>query len=110
MLQGGVDNDDKCTGNSCACCNIIISLLSTCADVGGLLQDMVDHIDLNWSDFMFNLISMCIVYAYFSKAAGPHESITAVLLCMAVAAFDILLLLLRWLWCVLIHVFMAAAN
>lgn len=54
----------------------------------------------DWSDFMFNLISMCIVYAYFSKAAGPHESITAVLLCMAVAAFDILLLLLRWLWCV----------
>ena len=63
------------------------------------MQDVVDHIDLNWSDFMFNLISMCIVYAYFSKAAGPHESITAVLLCMAVAAFDILLLLLRWLWC-----------
>jgi Kef-type K+ transport system membrane component KefB len=60
---------------------------------------MVDHIDLNWADFTFNLISMCIVYAYFSKAAGPHESITAVLLCMAVAAFDILLLLLRWLWC-----------
>lgn len=62
------------------------------------MQDVVDHIDLNWSDFLFNLISMCIVYAYFSKAAGPHESITAVLLCMAVAAFDILLLLLRWLW------------
>lgn len=69
------------------------------------MQDMVDQwVCHDWLDFMFNLISMCIVYAYFSKAAGPHESITAVLLCMAVAAFDILLLLLRWLWCVFLSV------
>jgi hypothetical protein len=64
----------------------------------GHTPDAVDHIDLNWSDFMFNLISMCIVYAYFSKASAHNESITAVLLCMGVAALDILLLLMRWLW------------
>lgn len=55
--------------------------------------------DMDWSDFLFNLISMCIVYAYFSRAAASSESLTAVLLCMAVAALDILLLVMRWLWC-----------
>lgn len=38
------------------------------------------------------------VYAYFSKAAVASESLVAILLCMGVAAFDIVLLLLRWLW------------
>ena len=65
----------------------------------GCAPDIVDHIDLNWSDFMFNVISMSIVYAYFSRASAQNESITAVLLCMSVAAFDIVLLLMRWLWC-----------
>ena len=65
----------------------------------GRAPDSVDYVDLNWSDFMFNLISMCIVYAYFSKAVAQNESVAAVLLCMGVAAFDIVLLLMRWLWC-----------
>lgn len=30
--------------------------------------------DLDWGDFFFNLISMCIVYAYFSEAAVAGES------------------------------------
>jgi hypothetical protein len=58
-----------------------------------------DFIDLNWSDFTINMTSMLIVYTYFSKAALPHESITAVVLCIAVAAFDIFLLLMRCFWC-----------
>lgn len=47
---------------------------------------------------MFNLVSMCIVYVYFSKAAVAGESLLAVTLCMGVAAFDIVLLVMRWLW------------
>lgn len=54
--------------------------------------------DLDWGDFFFNLVSMCIVYVYFSKAAVAGESLAAVLLCMGVAAFDIALLAMRWLW------------
>lgn len=53
--------------------------------------------DLEWGDFLFNLVSMCIVYAYFSKAAAAGESVAAVLLCMGVAVFDVLLLAMRWL-------------
>eukprot|EP00803_Ostreobium_quekettii_P002073 evm.model.scf_1461EXC.1 EVM.evm.TU.scf_1461EXC.1 scf_1461EXC:11343-17643(-) len=65
----------------------------------------VDHygspqdLDLDWGDFFFNLVSMCIVYVYFTKAAKENgETPIAILLCMGVAAFDIVLLLLRWLW------------
>eukprot|EP00878_Enallax_costatus_P017333 GHUV01018204.1.p1 GENE.GHUV01018204.1~~GHUV01018204.1.p1 ORF type:complete len:568 (+),score=175.64 GHUV01018204.1:651-2354(+) len=55
-------------------------------------------LDLDWSDFFFNLVSMAIVYMYFNKAAVAEESLIAVLLCLGVAAFDIVLLGLRWLW------------
>lgn len=55
-------------------------------------------VDLDWGDFFFNLVSMCIVYVYFSKAAVAGESLVAILLCMGVAAFDIVLLVMRWLW------------
>jgi hypothetical protein len=41
---------------------------------------------------------MCIVYVYFSKAAVAGESLVAILLCMGVAAFDVILLVMRWLW------------
>ena len=54
--------------------------------------------DLDWGDFFFNLISMCIVYAYFSEAAVAGESQAAIVVSMAIAAIDILLLALRWLW------------
>ncbi len=54
--------------------------------------------DLDWGDFFFNLVSMAIVYVYFSKAAVAGESLVAILLCMGVAAFDIVLLAMRWLW------------
>jgi hypothetical protein len=66
---------------------------------GGGAVNGGDHIELNWSDFMFNMISMCIVYAYFSRASGHGEGTAAVVLCMSVAGADVLLLLVRWLWC-----------
>lgn len=53
--------------------------------------------DLDWGDFIFNLISMCIVYAYFSDAAVGGESQAAVG-AVSIAAVDIILLALRWLW------------
>jgi len=56
--------------------------------------------DLDWGDFFFNLISMCIVYAYFSEAAVAGESQAAIVVSMCIAAIDIVLLALRWLWCV----------
>lgn len=59
---------------------------------------MPPDVDLDWGDFFFNLVSMCIVYVYFSKAAVAGESMVAILLCMGVAAFDIVLLVMRWLW------------
>lgn len=59
---------------------------------------MPPDVDLDWGDFFFNLVSMCIVYVYFSKAAVGNESVLAILLCMGVAAFDIVLLVMRWLW------------
>ena len=54
--------------------------------------------DLDWGDFFFNLVSMCIVYVHFSEAAVAGESNAAVMFSMAIAAVDILLLALRWLW------------
>lgn len=54
--------------------------------------------DLDWSDFFFNLVSMVIVYVYFSRTAAAGESMVAILLCMGVAGLDILLMALRWLW------------
>jgi hypothetical protein len=63
-------------------------------DPFGVPPDM----DLDWGDFFFNLVSMCIVYVYFSKAAVAGESLVAILLCMGVAAFDVILLVMRWLW------------
>lgn len=53
--------------------------------------------ELDWGDFVFNMVSMCIVYTYFSRAAVAGESMLAIVLCMSVAAFDVALLLLRWL-------------
>ena len=53
--------------------------------------------DLDWGDFLFNLISMCIVYIYFSKAAVGGENHAAVG-AVAIASVDITLLALRWLW------------
>lgn len=64
-------------------------------DTAGLPSEAAD---LDWGDFFFNLVSMCIVYVYFSKAAVAGESVVAILLCMGVAAFDIVLLVMRWLW------------
>lgn len=55
-------------------------------------------LELDWSDFFFNMVSMAIVYVYFSKTAVTGENLVAILLCMGVAAFDILLLAMRWLW------------
>ena len=63
------------------------------------VPDVVDHLELTWSDFMFNLISMCIVYAYFSKATAQKESVAAVMLVTSVAGTDMILLASRWLWC-----------
>jgi len=54
--------------------------------------------DLDWGDFFFNLVSMCIVYAHFSEAAVAGESNAAVIFSMGIAAVDIVLLALRWLW------------
>jgi hypothetical protein len=54
--------------------------------------------DLDWSDFFFNLVSMIIVYVYFSKTAAAGESMVAIMLCMGVAGLDILVMALRWLW------------
>ncbi|KAI3431605.1 hypothetical protein D9Q98_004655 [Chlorella vulgaris] len=54
--------------------------------------------DLDWGDFLFNLISMTIVYAYFSEAAVAGESQAAIVVSMCIAAIDIALLALRWLW------------
>ncbi|GMH44980.1 hypothetical protein BSKO_12937 [Bryopsis sp. KO-2023] len=54
--------------------------------------------DLDWGDFFFNLVSMIIVYVYFSKVAVKGETLIAILLCMGVAALDVILLLMRWLW------------
>ncbi|KAF8070963.1 mug157-like protein [Scenedesmus sp. PABB004] len=54
--------------------------------------------DPDCGDFVFNLISMAVVYVYFSKAVVGRESLAAILLCMGVAALDVLLLLLRWVW------------
>ncbi|KAL3144765.1 hypothetical protein ABBQ38_001880 [Trebouxia sp. C0009 RCD-2024] len=60
------------------------------------------HSALDWGDFFFNLVSMCIVYAHFSEAAvageGEGEGNTAVIFSMAIAAVDIVLLAVRWLW------------
>lgn len=58
----------------------------------------MQEVDLNWGDFFFNLISMCIVYAHFSEAAVGGESKAALLFSMAIAGVDIVLLMLRWLW------------
>ncbi len=54
--------------------------------------------DLDWGDFFFNLVSMCIVYVHFSEAAVAGESNAAVIFSMSIAAVDIVLLALRWLW------------
>lgn len=54
--------------------------------------------DLGWGDFFFNLVSMIIVYIYFSKVAVKGETLIAILLCIGVAALDVVLLLMRWLW------------
>ena len=42
---------------------------------------------------------MCIVYAHFSEAAVAGESNAAVMFSMLIAAVDIVLLAMRWLWC-----------
>jgi hypothetical protein len=52
----------------------------------------------DFGDFFFNLVSMCIVYAYFSEAAVAGESQAAIAVSMCIAAVDIALLALRWLW------------
>jgi hypothetical protein len=41
---------------------------------------------------------MTIVYAYFSEAAVAGESQAAIVVSMCIAAIDIALLALRWLW------------
>jgi hypothetical protein len=54
--------------------------------------------DLDWGDFAFNLVSMGLVYAYFSEAAIVGESRLEVSLSLGVACVDIIFLVLRWLW------------
>lgn len=54
--------------------------------------------DLDWSDWCFNLASMAIVYAYFSKSSAAGDSMMAIMLCMVVAGLDITLMVMRWLW------------
>lgn len=56
------------------------------------------YLDLNWSDFVFNLVNLCLVYMCFSNAAVHGQTIFALLLYFFVAIFDIVLLLLRWAW------------
>lgn len=53
---------------------------------------------LDWGDFFFNLISMCIMYAHFNKATAAGEGTAAVLFSMSIAAVDVVLLAVRWLW------------
>ncbi|DBA75798.1 hypothetical protein WJX77_002902 [Trebouxia sp. C0004] len=61
-------------------------------------QPTAQDSDLDWGDFFFNLVSMCIVYAHFSEAAVAGESNAAVIFSMGIAVVDIVLLALRWLW------------
>lgn len=75
----------------------LVIVKSSPGAVGDPLGALGPDADVEWGDFFFNLVSMCIVYAYFSKAAVAGESVVAILLCMGVAAFDILLLVMRWL-------------
>lgn len=63
---------------------------------GKIAQDAEE--DLDWGDFAFNLVSMGLVYAYFSEAAIVGESRLEVLLSLGVAFIDIIFLVLRWLW------------
>ena len=53
---------------------------------------------LDWGDFFFNLVSMCIMYAHFNKATASGEGSTAVVFSMSIAAVDVVLLAVRWLW------------
>jgi len=53
--------------------------------------------DLDWGDFFFDLVSMGIVYAFFSDAVAEGESRVAVGVSMGIAGIDIALLALRWL-------------
>ena len=53
---------------------------------------------LNWGDFFFNLVSMCIMYAHFNEATGASEGTAAVVFSMSIAAVDVVLLAVRWLW------------
>ena len=84
-------------GNSMAGSRPLVPPVGDVRASGGVT--CVEQADLNWPDFVFNLVSMCIVYVYFSKATQRRESVAALLLCLVVAAFDVVLLALRWLWC-----------
>ena len=53
---------------------------------------------LDWGDFFFNLVSMCIMYAHFSEAIVASEGSAAVIFSMSIAAVDVILLAARWLW------------
>ena len=53
---------------------------------------------LDWGDFFFNLVSMCIMYAHFNKATAAGEGTVAVVLSISIAAVDVILLAVRWLW------------
>jgi hypothetical protein len=78
-----------------SCCTaVIVKGSSYESDGAGGSMDS----DLDWSDFFFNVISMVIVYVYFSKSAAAGESMVAILLCVGVAGLDILLMALRCLW------------
>ena len=41
---------------------------------------------------------MCIMYAHFNKATAAGEGTAAVLFSMSIAAVDVVLLAVRWLW------------
>ena len=46
-----------------------------------------------------NAMNMCIAYGHFSQGAVAGESNAVVMFSMLIAAVDIVLLAMRWLWC-----------
>eukprot|EP01025_Chloroclados_australasicus_P023062 TRINITY_DN23537_c0_g3_i1.p1 TRINITY_DN23537_c0_g3~~TRINITY_DN23537_c0_g3_i1.p1 ORF type:complete len:644 (-),score=74.39 TRINITY_DN23537_c0_g3_i1:180-2111(-) len=58
--------------------------------------------DVEWSDFCFNLVSVCLVYAYFSKNGVGNglgqESPWGMVVCALVAFLDIAIIMLRFMY------------
>jgi hypothetical protein len=54
--------------------------------------------EVGWGDFVFNLVSVAIVYAYFSEWAAAGDDAAAIYLSCSIAVLDIALVLLQWMW------------